>query len=70
MKEFVQDVARGEMADAVRGRRISSLHAYEAEVICARKGDRVRKWLLPFHRFIMSISEEEAREVHIKLSNR
>jgi hypothetical protein len=70
VKELAQDIARGKIVDAVRGRRTSNLHAYEAAVICARKGDRITQWLLPFHRFVMSISEEDVREVHIRLGNR
>jgi hypothetical protein len=70
MKEFLEDIADGRFSRAVRGRRESNIRSYEKCVIWARKGDRIAQFLLPFHRWVMFISEEEAREVHIALGNR
>jgi hypothetical protein len=67
--EFLQDVKHVDIANAVRGRRESNLRAYKDAVVCARKGDKLAEFLLPFHRFILSISEEEASEVRINLAN-
>ena len=58
------------MAEAFRGRRTSSLRAYEEVFIRARKGDRFSQLLLPFHRRVLSINEDDAREVWIRVMNR
>lgn len=70
VKEFSQDIAHGEITNAVRGRHASNLRLYERAVISARKGDRITLFLLPFHKTVLSISDKDAREVHIRLKNR
>jgi hypothetical protein len=69
MKELLHDVIDGKWADVFRGRRASNLRQYEAVLINARKGDRIAQFLLPFHRRVMSISKEDAREILIELGN-
>lgn len=69
MKEFSRDIANGKLADAVRGRRTSNLRSYETAVITAIKGDSIAYFLLPFHRFVLSISKEDAEEIHRRLGN-
>jgi hypothetical protein len=70
VKEFSQDITHGEVTNAIRGRHTSNLRTYESIVISARKGDRISQFLLPFHRRVLSISENDAREVHVRLINR
>lgn len=70
LKEFAQDLRHGEVAEAFRGRRTSNLRAYEEVFITARKGDRISQILLPFHKRILSISDDDAREVWVRVINR
>jgi hypothetical protein len=70
VQEFSQDILRGEITDALRGRHTSNLRAYEAARISTRKGDRISHFLLPFHRKVLSLSDEEAHEVLVRVINR
>jgi hypothetical protein len=70
VREFSQDIAQGQLVNAIRGRRTSNLLAYENALIAARKGDRIAQLLLPFHRMVLSINEEDASEVLVRLINR
>jgi hypothetical protein len=67
--EFVKDITQGRITDALFGRHTSNLEDYEKVLITVRKGDRVAKLLLPFHRIVLSISKKDAEEVAIRLSN-
>lgn len=69
VKEFSQDIAGGELANAFRGRRDSNIRLYEKALIQAKQGDRVARSLLPFHRFVLSISKQDAREAQTRVKN-
>lgn len=69
VKEFSRDIAGGELANAFRGRRDSNIRLYEKVLIQAKQGDRITRSLLPFHRFVLSISKQDAREAQIRVKN-
>jgi hypothetical protein len=66
-REFVEDMAKGKFLEAVKGREESRVKAFEKILLDAKKGDSLTKRLVPFHKFCLSISDEEESRIRVSL---